>query len=384
VGQLAAGIAHDFNNNLAVITLYSQLLQRSQNLSLKERDKLAIIAEQAKRAAGLTAQILDFSRRSVLKQQTLDLAPFLKELAKLLERTLEEHILVKLKLGSGPFLVNADPTRIQQVMMNLAINARDAMSDGGELAIGLTRASSDAGRTGCPYVTPAGEWIKLTVSDTGIGIPADVLPHIFEPFFSTKAPGEGTGLGLAQVWGIVQQHQGHITVASQAGKGTTFTLCLPALKVAQQNDRSQRVAAIPTGKGELVLIVEDDAGIRSALGASLVDLNYRVMEAANGREALAIVDDQAANQSDGPEDRIALVLSDVVMPEMDGQTLFRRLKEKRAGIKMVMMTGHPLDKKLENLKDKDLNGWLSKPPSLADLAQTISQALKEESFKGQL
>jgi PAS domain S-box-containing protein len=388
VGQLAAGIAHDFKNNLAVITLYSQMLQRSPNLSPRERERLAIVAEQAKQAADLTTQILDFSRRSVLEQRTLDLAPFLQELAKLLERTLKENVRVELLCGSDEYVVNADPTRLQQMLMNLAINARDAMPEGGELRISLERVQDAPAALEGAHLSADGiregsdDWVKLTVADSGAGISPAALPHIFEPFFTTKPRGEGTGLGLAQVWGIVQQHQGHIGVSSKEGEGTIFTVYLPAMPALRQDIPTEKMAALPTGRGEIILVVEDNAAMRAALVESLEGLNYRALTASNGREASAILDAHADDSITNPESPIALVLSDMVMPEMGGQALFHELKQQDSNVKIVLLTGHRMDERLEGLRAQGLDGWLAKPPNLAQLAQVVSQALEKERIDG--
>ena len=375
VGQLAAGIAHDFNNNLAVITLYAQTVQRAPNLSAEDFERLATVTQQARRAANLTEQILDFSRRSVLEQRPVDLAPFLKELAKLLERTLEESVQVKLRIGPSECMVRADPSRMQQVLMNLAINARDAMPDGGELRLNLGRTWVRPDESPPLPGMAAGEWIELTVSDTGVGIPSDVLPRIFEPFFTTKAPGEGTGLGLAQVWGIVQQHEGHIDVVSKAEEGTTFTLYLPALQVSRPETLAHETSALPQGQGETILVVEDYAVTREALVDSLEMLNYRVLAATNGREALEVFEQD--------QDQIELVVSDAVMPEMGGRALLHALRQRNSGIKMVMLTGHPLGRKLDDLRALGMSAWLPKPLNLDQLAQAVAQALEGNSCAGE-
>ncbi|MCP4542122.1 MAG: GAF domain-containing protein [Chloroflexi bacterium] len=231
VGQLAAGIAHDFNNILAVIVLQSQMALRTiPNLTPKNRENLTDVVEQAQQATNLIQQILDFGRRSELERQALNLKPLLKELIKLLERTFPRNIRLELDCDAATHTINADPTRIQQVIMNLALNARDAMPDGGKLHFGLKQTQIQPGESPHPPEITTGKWIQMTVTDSGTGIPPDVLPHIFEPFFTTKPPGKGTGLGLAQVYGIIGQHEGIIDVVSQSGHGTTFTIYLPVLK----------------------------------------------------------------------------------------------------------------------------------------------------------
>jgi PAS domain S-box-containing protein len=232
VGQLAAGIAHDFNNILAAIVLYTQTSLRTTELSPTIRKRLEVIAQQADRATDLVQQILDFGRRAVIERQPLALDSFLKEVVKLLKCTLPESVQIDLVFEPGAYVIPADPTRVQQAMVNLALNARDAMPDGGDLHIGLSRAEEgEINCVDCGRVV-GGEWVQVTVQDSGTGIPPDVLPHIFEPFFTTRAP-LGHGLGLAQVYGIVKQHGGHIEIETEVGRGTTLKLYWPALATAR-------------------------------------------------------------------------------------------------------------------------------------------------------
>jgi two-component system cell cycle sensor histidine kinase/response regulator CckA len=217
----------------------------------------------------------------------------------------------------------------------------------------------------------------MMMSDTGVGIPPDALPHIFEPFFTTKAPGEGSGLGLAQVHGIVGQHEGHIDVETQIGKGTTFVIYLPALPADPESSIAallEEAPSLASGKGETILIVEDNAAARQVLVESLKLLNYRVLEAAHGQDALRILEQRGED--------IALVLSDVVMPIMGGVALLHTLKERGLAVPVVMLTGHPLQEELESLQTQEaaslLMGWLPKPPSLEQLAEAVAQALREE------
>ncbi|MGQ9600459.1 MAG: PAS domain S-box protein [Anaerolineae bacterium] len=367
VGQLAAGIAHDFNNILTVVILHTDLLLRTPNISPEALGRLQTIRQQAGRAAHLVQQILDFSRRAMLQRQPLDLIPFLKEQTKLLKRMLPENIKINLWTGPGECSVNADPTRIQQVVMNLAVNARDAMPLGGELSIRLERVQVQSrAETPLPEM-PAGEWVHLQVADTGTGIPSEVLPHIFEPFFTTKEPGQGTGLGLAQVWGIVQQHEGFIGLNTEVGKGTTFDIYLPALPEAGAAVLADSTAS-PQGNRELILIVEDDPLIRETLAETLELLNYSIMTATNGREALALL----AEHSD-----IALVLSDGIMPDMGGVALFRAMRQEGHMVPMVILTGYPMEEELDKLHRHGLKGWLPKPPDPEELSRIVARALAE-------
>jgi len=306
----------------------------------------------------------------------LDLTPFLKELINLLERTLPENIELELEYGHDEYTVNADPTRIQQAVMNLVVNARDAMPEGGELCMGLERIRVGPGEPPpLPEMEP-GEWVQVTVSDTGAGILPDVLPHIFDPFFTTKAPGQGTGLGLAQVYGIVKQHEGYIDVKSpsimlrtgEVGHGTTFTLYLPALQVPGVEPLELEAGTLVRGHGETILVVEDELAAREAIASALQSLGYQVMVAGNGQEALAIFKQHG--------DEIALVLSDLVMPEMDGTELIHALKQENPTVKVIATTGYPQKTEGRDLLVQGIVDRLQKPLSMEQLAEAVQRALE--------
>ncbi len=389
VGQLAAGIAHDFNNIMAVISLYAKMLLRNPDLTDTAVNRLEIIDEQAWRASDLIQQILDFSRRSVIERRPMDLKIFLKEQVKMLQRIMPENIEIKFSFGrdkadSDLYTVNADPTRLQQAVMNLVVNARDAMPEGGELFVDLARITiEDPKRAPLPEMAsvtpPVDEWIRLTVTDTGVGIPPQIRAHLFDPFYTTKAPGKGTGLGLAQVHGIVTRHEGYIDVASEAGQGATFTIYLPALPAQQPAASPARSEETPLGQGQTILVVEDNEATREAVVATLEMLNYRTLQAANGSEALSLIDEPDR------ESPIALILSDVVMPKMGGKALFQALKQRDGatssgagsdgGLKMVLMTGHPLEDDLRALREQGLDGWIAKPPDLDELGRLIARVI---------
>jgi two-component system cell cycle sensor histidine kinase/response regulator CckA len=368
VGQLAAGMAHDFNNIMAVISLYASTSLRTADLPQKVRARLETIDQQAHRASRLIQQILDFSRRAVLERGPLDLAAFLKEQVTLLRRTLPEHIQIGMVYDEDDYTVNADPTRIQQAVMNLATNARDAMPEGGQLHFSLERiAFGERDMPPLPEMKP-GQWIRLTVADTGIGILPEMQSHIFDPFFTTKEPGKGTGLGLAQVYGIVKQHEGHIDFTTDPSQGTTFTLYLPALSAPQPPLTAVESEPLPQGQGQTILVVEDEDATRQALVESLEALEYRTLEATNGEQALEVFEQHA--------DAIDLVLSDVVMPEMGGKALLYALQERNPAVRVVLLTGHPLDEQeLENLYALGLRSWALKPLSLEKLARVVTEAL---------
>jgi two-component system, cell cycle sensor histidine kinase and response regulator CckA len=369
IGQLAAGIAHDFNNIMSVISMYAQMTARSPGLTEREQHRMATINQQAERAAAMIHQILDFSRQSVLERAPLDLLPLLKEDVKLLERTLPESIELRLHYAAGDYTVLADATRLQQMVMNLAINARDAMEEGGTLTFDLHYLQIASLQEAPAPGMEKGGWIRLKVSDTGTGISPAVLEHIFEPFFTTKDPGKGTGLGLAQVHGIVGQHHGQITVESRLGEGTTFTVYLPALTV-KPSESALATGAVrtPGGSGERLLVVEDDAALRSSLSDLLTLYNYQVTTAINGEAALTEL-----RRPGAPFD---LVISDVVMPRLGGIALFRTLRELKIQTPMILLTGHPMGEVIEGLYEQGLRGWLAKPPSSDSLLRLVAKALK--------
>ncbi|MCP4537585.1 MAG: response regulator [Chloroflexi bacterium] len=367
VGQLAAGIAHDFNNIMATVVLYAQMVGRAEGLSDRNRERMATINLQAQHATKLIRQILDFSRRTVLNQQPMDLLSLLKEQVKLLKHTLPETIQIELTHGSDEHTIHGDPTRIQQVLMNLAINARDAMPEGGNLNIRLERIWIDELDAVPLPEMEIGEWVQVTVSDTGAGIPPDLLLSIFDPFFTTKAPGEGTGLGLAQVYGIVTQHEGYIDVISEIEKGTTFTFYLPALSITEQETLETDIPFLVQGHGETLLVVEDNTMTRDAVVDALQNLNYCVFEAVNGQGALAVFEEH--------QDQISLVITDLVMPVMGGQALFYALKQLDPTVKVIALTGHPSGEEVEGMQEDGLLDLIEKPLKLEDLALVVNQAL---------
>ncbi len=363
VGQLAAGIAHDFNNILTSVIGFAELARFSPATVEPLDDVLDRIIGQGHRAAHLIRQILDFSRQSVAERHPLDLTPLIRETVKLLERTIPENIHIEVDIASShrAYVINGNSTQIQQVLTNLAVNARDAMPGGGTLQIHLS-----AQTISTPPLEP-GEWLVLTVSDTGEGIAPDNIPHIFEPFFTTKAVGKGTGLGLAQVYGIIKQHGGDIDVSSQVKQGTTFTIYLPFSTNFTQASGLSINPDTPQGQGELILLVEDDQAVRNVTQAILEALKYKVITATNGQEALVLY-----NQH---RDKVALVLTDLAMPEMDGLSLAQRLREQNPEVAIIAMTGYPQETETKELLAQGIIAWLQKPLSVKTLAQTVRQAL---------
>jgi signal transduction histidine kinase/ActR/RegA family two-component response regulator len=366
VGQLAAGIAHDFNNIMSIITLYSGTLAKYPDHP-NHKEYLDQIGQQAKHAARLVGQILDFSRRSVMEHSWLNLLPFTKEVVKLLQRTMPETIKFTLTAKEEQYAVRADPTRLQQVLMNLAVNARDAMSDGGELAITLARQTVEEIDPQLAGLS-AGQWITLTITDTGQGIPPDFVPHIFEPFFTTKQPGKGTGLGLAQVYGIVKQHGGEIGVRSTVGQGTTFTLYLPALAktIPEPENRQEQILSVDL-KNKTILLVEDDPGTRAAIQDVLQSTGCRVLVTSTGLKALVLIGER--------ENGIDLVITDMIMPELGGVGLYKTIAQRKLDVPLIIMTGYPLTEESRQLLEQQEVVWLQKPFTNSQLLFRVRQAL---------
>ncbi|MBU1750824.1 MAG: GAF domain-containing protein [Chloroflexi bacterium] len=367
VGQLSAGIAHDFNNILTGIIGLAQMLQMSAAVPDSAKADLARIAQGGQRAAHLVRQLLDFSRKSIRTPLRLDLASFLQDAGRFLERTIPENVSVTLEIAPGEYPVTADPVQIQQVLTNLATNARDAMPEGGELRVRLSRLTLSPGDQPPIPDMPPGEWVALAVADTGTGIPPEVRPHIFEPFFTTKEVGQGTGLGLAQVYGIVRQHAGYIDLETQEGAGTTFTIYLPAAGRSAEMSPPAATEDPPVGQGELILVVEDEPLVLEVIQAQLQQWGYQVVPALNGQEALAVFDQHRT--------KIALVLSDMVMPGLSGPALIQALRAQAPALRAIMVTGYPLGAELEQSLTLEGTLWVQKPIEGVQLARMVRQAL---------
>jgi signal transduction histidine kinase/ActR/RegA family two-component response regulator len=334
VGQLAGGVAHDFNNLLTVITGYSDLMLRRVNGDESLRQKTHEIKHAAERAAALTRQLLAFSRKQVLQPKVLDLNSLVADTSKLLRRLIGEDIELILALKAASGRVLADPSQVEQVMMNLVVNARDAMPQGGKITIQTANVELDEAYAGMHIAIKPGAYLMLAVSDTGAGMDSETRAHIFEPFFTTKEVGKGTGLGLSTVYGIVKQSGGNIWVYSEVGQGTTFKIYLP--RVAEEADA--RVAAtkpVDMLGTETVLLVEDEEMVRKLTREILQDSGYRVLEATNGEEALRLCQQR--------DDTIHLLLTDVVMPLMSGRESAERIASTCPAIKVLYMSGYTDD-----------------------------------------
>lgn len=365
VGSLMAGIVHDFNNALSPIILHSEILLSEGSICKSGIETLKVILQQALHAGSLTEQILDFSRQNRTIMQTLNITHCLREFKKLFTRTFPENINIKFDYGSEDFFITGDANRLKQSLLNLAINARDAMPKGGELHLRLSCLVLDPGEPPPFLGMQPGKWIRLDVTDTGEGIPAEHLPHIFEPFFTTKKDGKGHGLGLTQVYGIVKQHNGFIDVVSRPGKGTTFTIYMPAVSEWKVVEEEMDAEILVTGDQETILVVEDDKATRQALCETLEHMNYRAIAAENSREAIEIYE----------RENINLVLCDLVMPKMGGRELHEALKERDPDVRMIIITGYPLEDCGAELIDRGISGLIQKPTEIKTMIQTVSQVL---------
>jgi nitrogen-specific signal transduction histidine kinase/CheY-like chemotaxis protein len=338
LGQLAGGVAHDFNNLLAVITGWTEII--GEELSAETapaslapvREQLGEIDQAATLAAGLTRQLLAFARRDTVTPRILDLNEVVDQVQQLLARTLGEHIELRTNLAPAPPPVTADPGQIDQVLVNLAVNARDAMPTGGQLTVktaGLTVGDNAGGTWG--EATP-GTYVALEVTDTGSGIPGDIIDRVCDPFFTTKAEGTGTGLGLATVYGIVRQAGGFLRIDSEPGTGTTVTALLPAASHVPDPQASHNPQHPRRGTGQTILLVEDEAAMRKVTAHILARNGYQVLTAADGAEALTIL------QAQRPP--IDVLLTDVIMPQMPGRELADRARRIQPGLRVLFMSGY--------------------------------------------
>lgn len=366
VGQLAGGVAHDFNNMLTAIRGFAELAEDS--LSAEEssaREDMAHIIDTSDTAARLTQQLLTFARRNVLEPKVVDPAEVVRATVPMIGRLVGEHIEVTIEPGQGAGLIRVDPAHLEQAIVNLAVNARDAMIDGGRLSIGVDTIDLGGDFVAQHPGAAVGPYVVIKVSDTGVGIDETTREHIFEPFFTTKDLGKGTGMGLATVFGIVSMSGGVIDVTSDPGAGTCFALYFPKVVDGALPAQSQAVAGTQVGGSETILLVEDDASVRRFARRSLEALGYTVLEACDGLQALAVV---AAHV--GPLD---LLVSDIAMPHMQGTELARRLGETRPDLGILLISGYA--EAATRTEAPGNRGFLAKPYSQAALAHAVREAL---------
>jgi signal transduction histidine kinase len=366
VGRLAGGVAHDFNNLLTIITGYAEVLMDAVPQEHPDHEFVVEIGKAAARAATLTRQLLAFSRQQVLEPKLLDLNEVVRQTDKMLSRLIGEDLLLSLSLADRLGRVKADPGQIDQVLMNLVVNARDAMPKGGRLTIETCNVELDTGYTQYHLEVEAGPYVMLAVSDTGVGMDPDTRGRIFEPFFTTKPAGTGTGLGLSTVFGIVKQSGGHIYVYSEPGQGSTFKIYLPVAKGEPPVAEPTVGPQAPSGT-ETLLLVEDDDAVRAVTRLALERSGYTVLEAASGREAIAMAEHHSG--------RIDLLISDVVMPEIGGREVAEAITEARPQTKVLYLSGYTDDAVVRHGILRAEVAFLQKPFTPAALARKVRKVL---------
>jgi signal transduction histidine kinase/CheY-like chemotaxis protein len=373
VGQLAGGIAHDFNNILTALMGYGHLLK----IKMHEGDPLRSYADHilalSDKAANLTQGLLAFSRKQVLNPKIIELNEVIRKTDKFLSRIIGEDVRIQIALAEKELIVMADPGQIEQVLMNLAANARDAMPEGGLLFIGTQAAVLDKEFIRQHGYGKEGKYALIMVSDTGTGIDNETRKKIFEPFFTTKGVGKGTGLGLSMVYGIIKQHEGYVDVYSDPGKGTMFSIYLPLDQGAIDNSADEAVQTVERGT-ETVLLAEDDVDVRLFIGSLLRQYGYSVIEAADGEEAV--------RKFSIDKESIRLVLVDVIMPKMNGMAVCEEIRKMRPDIMVIVMSGYPSDIMDKKGVPREGTGFILKPVSPFELLHAIREMLDKHSSEG--
>jgi len=366
IGTLAGGIAHDFNNILQVVLGYSDFLLTESACDLRCKDDLRKINLAARNGADLVQRLLTFSRKTEVRPRPLNLNRQIEQARSLLFHTLPKMIEIDLILSGDPAVVNADPTLIEQVLMNLAVNARDAMPEGGRLVMRTQRATLDEDYCKTHLGARPGLYMLLSVSDTGHGMDKKTLEHIFEPFYTTKGPGQGTGLGLATVYGIVKQHDGYITCSSEPGKGTTFHLYFPAMGSELRREESF-LRPMPRSGTETILLVDDEALLRELGARILAKAGYTVLTAADGKKAL--------ESYQLHRETVSLVILDLIMPEMGGKQCLAELLKMNPDVKVLIASGYVGDGPPIEVEGLGAKGFLSKPYDMWQMLQSVREAL---------
>ncbi|MCX8253302.1 Protein histidine kinase / Response regulator [Beijerinckiaceae bacterium RH AL1] len=370
VGQLAGGIAHDFNNVLTAIIGFSDLLLANHRPTDPSFQDIMQIKQNANRAAALTRQLLAFSRRQTLRPEVLQLGDVMSDLQMLMRRLVGEKIELDLRHGRDLWLVKADLNQFEQVIINLVVNAKDAMPSGGRIVLRTRNVPAAECAAFQEDVLLPGDYVAIEVQDNGTGIPEDIREKIFEPFFTTKEVGKGTGLGLSMVYGIVKQTEGYVFCQSEVGKGTTFVILLPrhvATEVEEPVKKEVAKVAVTDSTGHgTILLVEDEDAVRAFSARALISKGYTVLEASSGLEALEVAEANVGT--------IDLVVSDVVMPEMDGPTMFGELRKRGIKCKVIFVSGYAEDAFAKNLPEGEDFGFLPKPFALKQLIEAVKTA----------
>ena len=373
VGTLAGGISHDFNNLLQAINGFTQILLMDKSKSDPDYHKLKSIETAGGRAAELVKQLLFFSRKVEAKRKPLDLNMEVRQAHGILERTIPKMIDIDFRPGGPLWPVNADQVQIEQVLLNLGVNAADAMPEGGRLLLETENIIIGQDFVHTHLGAKAGRYVLLNVSDTGHGMNRETLEHIFEPFFTTKEIGRGTGLGLASVFGIVKSHGGYITCYSEVGRGTNFKIYLPATEDDSRDDFTASAGDTPSGGFETILLVDDEEAIRDFASQLLGKFGYTVITAASGEEALAIYSNR--------RDQIDLVILDIGMPGMGGHKCMRELQGLDPLLKVIVASGYPVNGEINRSLRDGAAGYVGKPYRLADLLKTVRTVLDQPGKK---
>ncbi len=368
IGTLAGGIAHDLNNILSPILMATDML--AINTSSEETLRwLSIIKENSERGADLVRQVLTFARGVEGERVSVQLKHIVKELVKVLQETFPKSIAVKFYIEPDLNVISADPTQIHQVLMNLCLNARDAMPNGGTLKISVKNIGLDENYVQMNPEAQTGSYIIMTIADTGIGMPPEITKRIFDPFFTTKEIGKGTGLGLATTLSIVRSHGGFITVYSESGKGTEFSIYLPASVSSEIENSKAKELRYPRGNGELILVVDDEENIRQITKSTLEKFGYRVLIANDGTEAIAAFSEH--------RNEIAVVLTDMMMPFMDGTATIRALRKLNPSLKIIAASGLATNEQSSDLTKLNVNDFLAKPYTAEKLLVTLSEVINK-------
>jgi signal transduction histidine kinase/CheY-like chemotaxis protein len=375
IGQLTGGVAHDFNNLLTIISGNVEIAQRSLNTwSDGSRERLtraiASAANGAQRATTLTQRLLAFARRQPLDPKLTNVNQLIIGISDFFRRTLGENIDLEVVGGAGLWPVEVDPSQMEAAILNLVVNAKDAMDDGGKLTVETGNAFIDEGYSQQNAAVPVGQYVQISVSDTGVGMSHEIQEKAFDPFFTTKEPGQGTGLGLSQVYGFVKQSGGHVKIYSELGEGTTIKIYLPRAQVTSAGMQESELPVVGSTGSESILVVEDEPDVRAYLVETLRDLNYRVSEAADGATALALLTSEPA--------RFDLLLTDIVMPGMNGRQLAEMLRRRQPDLKVLFMTGYSRNAVVHQGRLDAGVSLLQKPLTQALLASKIREVLDRQ------
>jgi two-component system cell cycle sensor histidine kinase/response regulator CckA len=369
VGTLAGGIAHDFNNILQVVLGYSELVLADEDLPVCLKNDLRKVLLSARNGADLVRRLLTFSRKTETKPLDLNLNQRVRQNQKFLERTIPKMINIEMVLEDDLADIHADPTQMDQVLMNLSVNARDAMPDGGKLILQTANVVIDEDYARSHLEAKPGRYVLLRVSDTGSGIDKETLEHIFEPFFTTKGLGQGTGLGLAMVFGVVKQHQGFVNCYSEIGHGTTFKIYLPAVISLTRSDLPI-ITSMPQGGTETILLVDDEELIRDLGQRILSKAGYTILTASNGEEALDLYRSNKGN--------ISMVMLDLIMPGMGGKRCLEELLVMDPNVKVLVASGYSADGPTKEALSNGAKGFVAKPFDMREVLEMVRKTIDEQ------